>query len=459
MTTTVTAAPPSARVHGLDALRAAALTLGIVLHSLMPFVPGLPWLVTDERSSPLAGVVVFVIHLFRMVLFMLLAGYFGRMVLHRRGTGAYLRDRALRILLPLFAFWPVAVVPLVLLAVLDARLRGLPVPQPPADRPTHPLAAFDPGQLWFLAVLMQCVVVVVVVRALALRVLGHDRAGRWAARAGDVLSAPGGVLLAAVPYLVSLLLQGGPSGGIVQPTTLLPSLPPLTGYLGAFLVGWFLHARGAGAGAAQQHGAASPSAAAGVDSATGTAGTATPLATSERVRRSVDGTTRLGGQWPVHLGLAPLLSAAALLAGPAQVPVLAIHLLVALAGWTWVYGLVGLSARHLTRERAWVRYLADASYWAYLLHLPLLLAAEVVVAGLAWPVLVKLLFTWAVTAVVLLLSYDLLVRSTWLGRWLNGRRHPRVLARRRSPSGGSAAAEPGRRPPPVERSEGSRRRG
>ena len=52
-------------------------------------------------------------------------------------------------------------------------------------------------------------------------------------------------------------------------------------------------------------------------------------------------------------------------------------------------------------------------------------------ADLAWPIPVKLAVTWAVTAAVLLLSYDLLVRSTWVGRWLNGRRHPRVLLARR----------------------------
>src|SRR5690606_21825479 len=43
-TTTAAAAPPATRLHGLDSLRATALGLGIVLHSLAPFVPDLPWL-------------------------------------------------------------------------------------------------------------------------------------------------------------------------------------------------------------------------------------------------------------------------------------------------------------------------------------------------------------------------------------------------------------------------------
>ena len=39
------------RLHGLDALRAGALLLGIVLHGLAPFMPGGGWLVTDRYST------------------------------------------------------------------------------------------------------------------------------------------------------------------------------------------------------------------------------------------------------------------------------------------------------------------------------------------------------------------------------------------------------------------------
>ncbi|WP_198671605.1 acyltransferase family protein, partial [Desertihabitans aurantiacus] len=119
------------RLHGLDALRAGALLLGIVLHTLMPFMPGIGWLVVDSRTSVVAGIPVMVIHLFRMHLFMMLAGYFGRMVLHRRGSASYLRDRTLRILLPLVAFWAPAVLGLGLTAAAVAEWRGTPAPAPP----------------------------------------------------------------------------------------------------------------------------------------------------------------------------------------------------------------------------------------------------------------------------------------------------------------------------------------
>lgn len=389
-TTTAPSSTTSTRLHGLDALRAAALGLGIVLHSVMPFVPGLPWLINDSVSSGAAIVPMYVIHLFRMVVFMVLAGYFGRMVLHRRGVGSYVKDRLLRIGLPVIGFWPVAVLGLGILAGIGATYRGMALPEPPPSPAGTPavLVQFTPGQLWFLVVLLQCVLITVVGRALAVGVLGARRSAGIAERIGGLLSTPGGVLVATVPYGVCLLLQRDAQSGIIAPTTILPELAPLIAYLGAFLTGWFLHARG-------------------------------------------DALTRITGQWPVQLGLALVLTVVGFVLTPGQVS-LPVHAgVIALAGWTWTFALIGLCTRFLRRELPVVRYLADASYWSYLLHLPLLVGIEILLADQSWPILLKLIITWVISAIVLLGSYDLFVRSTWMGKWLNGHRRPRALGRLR----------------------------
>lgn len=376
----------STRLHGLDALRAGALGLGILLHSLLPFVPGMPWLISDSDSTPAAAVVTDWIHLFRMVLFMALAGYFGRMVVQRRGSRRFLKDRAMRIGLPVLAFWPLAVLPLGLLAALGAAMRGQEI-APPQPTPGTPgiLLLFTPGHLWFLVVLMQCVLISLAVRALTVRLLGREPAGQLARRIGDGLSSPAGVFLAAVPYLVCLLLQGTVMGGIHEPATILPSLTALTAYLGAFAVGWFLHAR------------------------TG----------------SLD---RIGLTWRVHLAAAVMATIAGWIIEPGQLP-LGVHAaMTALAGWTWTFALIGMSARFLHRESPAMRYLADASYWSYLMHLPVLVAIQIFLADLTWPILIKLVFTWTITALVLLGSYEGFVRSTWIGKWLNGHRRERALS-------------------------------
>ncbi|MFZ4733515.1 MAG: acyltransferase family protein [Pirellulales bacterium] len=94
----------------------------------------------------------------------------------------------------------------------------------------------------------------------------------------------------------------------------------------------------------------------------------------------------------------------------------------ALYPWLVSLGLVGLFHRWCTRERPAVRFLADASYWMYLVHLPLVIAGQGMVRDLTWPSAVKfLLLTLAVTS-ILLVSYRLVVRDTWIGRLLNGPR-------------------------------------
>src|SRR5699024_3450254 len=194
----VTGRAAPSRLHHLDAVRAGALLLGIVLHSLLPFEPGGMWLFTDSRSAEWTSETVFTIHLFRMVLFMTLAGYFARMVLHRRGAGAFLRDRAKRILLPVVVFAPIMVV-MVIATVIAGVALGL-IPEPAGAAPEQAtgqdpglLAVLNPSHLWFLLVLMEAIVITVAVRAVLLRVLGIDRTDAWAEGIGAALASPAGL--------------------------------------------------------------------------------------------------------------------------------------------------------------------------------------------------------------------------------------------------------------------------
>lgn len=398
---TARATPSSQRLHHLDAVRAGALLLGIVLHSLLPFEPGGMWLFTDSRSAEWTSETVFTIHLFRMVLFMTLAGYFARMVLHRRGAGAFLRDRAKRILLPVVVFAPIMVV-MVIATVIAGVALGL-IPEPAGAAPEQAtgqdpglLAVLNPSHLWFLLVLMEAIVITVAVRAVLLRVLGIDRTAAWAEGIGAALASPAGLLLAAVPYALGLLVQGVAMFGIIQPETIRPELAPTLTYLGAFLVGWFLHAPEGG------------------------------------MRRATSG-------WAWMLPAAIVLTIAAFLTGWFALDAGSGMLVIAaavqgLASWAWVFALIGLAGKLFSGGSPAVRYTADSSYWIYILHLPLVMAVGIALAPTGLPILVKLLITWTVSMVILVLSYDLMVRSTWVGAWLNGRRRPRAIFRAAAPA-------------------------
>jgi peptidoglycan/LPS O-acetylase OafA/YrhL len=95
--------------------------------------------------------------------------------------------------------------------------------------------------------------------------------------------------------------------------------------------------------------------------------------------------------------------------------------------WAFVAGVLGLFVdRCPGASRIW-RYLADASYWVYLAHLPTVVALQVAVGR--WPVHWSLKYPLivAVAVPVLFLSYHFLVRSTFIGRQLNGRTYPLTL--------------------------------
>ena len=89
-----------ARRPDLDALRAGAMLLGIVLHASLSFFPSF-WMVTDRQQSDVFGILFSAVHGFRMPLFFVMSGFFSAMLLHRRGRGALVKHRFQRVFLPL----------------------------------------------------------------------------------------------------------------------------------------------------------------------------------------------------------------------------------------------------------------------------------------------------------------------------------------------------------------------
>ena len=94
----------------------------------------------------------------------------------------------------------------------------------------------------------------------------------------------------------------------------------------------------------------------------------------------------------------------------------------ALYAWMMSFGCIGMFRSLLVRENKTIRYLSDSSYWLYLSHLPLTIFLQAVISDwpLPWPL--KLTLLSLVLTGFLLLTYDKLVRYTWVGRMLNGPR-------------------------------------
>ena len=101
---------PTNRRHDLDALRAVAMLLGIVLHASLAFFDA-PWPVQDTQKNAGLGIVFGLLHGFRMPVFFVISGFFTAMLWRKRGLTSLLRHRVRRIFLPfivgLFTIVPV----------------------------------------------------------------------------------------------------------------------------------------------------------------------------------------------------------------------------------------------------------------------------------------------------------------------------------------------------------------
>jgi hypothetical protein len=130
--------------------------------------------------------------------------------------------------------------------------------------------------------------------------------------------------------------------------------------------------------------------------------------------------TPLGRHWRIVLPLSLLVIFPAALATIERPPFSAT--LQPSFAWGMSLGLIGIFHRWMARPSAAVRWLADASYWMYLAHLPLVIILQSYACDLPWPALAKFTAVNVVTVVVLLVTYRWGVRFTPIGWLLNGPR-------------------------------------
>ena len=97
-------------------------------------------------------------------------------------------------------------------------------------------------------------------------------------------------------------------------------------------------------------------------------------------------------------------------------------LLQVLYAWLMTLGLLGLFESLLAKNRPWVRYMSDSSYWLYLMHLPLIILGQALLLRTDLPPLAEFILLTITTTAALLVSYHFAVRYTPIGTLLNGKR-------------------------------------
>lgn len=390
--------PAVERLHALDAVRGFALLLGIAFHATLSFLPGphQVWPVEDSHSSAALAVTFFGLHVFRMTAFFMIAGFFAHLTFHKRGVRAFIKDRVKRIGLPLLVGWPILFAAIIGVSIWAAVLaNGGVLPKAPQGPPAPPLA-FPLTHLWFLYVLLIFYAATLVGRWLVTKL---DARGGVAALADKVtaglMTNPLGPVALAAPLAIAFALHRPwlMWFGIPTPdSSLIPNPPAFVGFGVAFLFGWVLH-------------------------------------------RQAGLIRRLEGRWAFNLGFAVLLIGGCLSwlgVTPVVTPAaqswqtLAYGGAYALASWCGALGFIGLALRYLSKESPVRRYVADASYWLYLIHMPIVMALQLAVSRLDWPAEVKFAAILAIALPLMFASYELVVRHTMIGGVLNGRRVPKA---------------------------------
>lgn len=384
---------PSDRLYALDNLRAVMMWLGIVLHVAMIYtvqpMPA-PW--HDTQSSMGADAVLGIIHAFRMPTFFILAGFFVALLVERRGLVAMLKNRVLRLGAPFALLWPPLFVAISLCAMLFVHrmVRGTWGMDPTIVPviPGHP--KINTMHLWFIWILLWFCVA-----TFALTPLVKKVSQQWRQQLGRVFlgvaSSTFGLAMLALPLAV---LGLGYRGGFLIDSGAF--IPPLAEWLHNGLFYAF------GLALYQQRD--------------------TLLAHYQRCW------LQYGALGWVFIGISGVL-----VKMDHDQPGSIAHfeffsgLVYNLCTWFWSVGVIGLFARHMRRTSPVLQYLSHASYWVYLIHMPLTILFGALLFGEPLSVFTKIAINIATTTLIALLSYHFLVRSTPLGTLLTGKRYPFTL--------------------------------
>jgi glucan biosynthesis protein C len=353
--------PPRERNAGLDAARAIAMMFVVATHAAISFmVTPIGWAVQDGSQHLGVDLFVWVVRAFAMPTFFWLAGYFSRAVLVSDGIAGFLRNRALRIFVPL----AITLVPISLVvgAIWDwgreVTSRGAVAANIPKFQSSE-LEIFL-GHLWFLYYLLW----------LSLAALAIAGLARHLRVRVPVLAVPIAMTAGALLYLRALHTD--------TPLGFIPDLPILL-YMGGFFAwGWLVHAR--------------------------------PDELALYARRA----------WHALALAAPLLAVVivALARGLSVIESPPVYAIAAssLFSVALIVFLVGACVRYLSRPRPLLQLASRSSYWVYVVHLPVVVALQVVASQVDMFGPLEYIAIVAVTTAVCVGSYALASRVVPRGR-------------------------------------------
>jgi peptidoglycan/LPS O-acetylase OafA/YrhL len=365
-------APVNRRYHGLDILRACALILGLFFHAAIPFAenPYPLWIVYYEGKNWLYDTIMVSTHSFRMPLFFLLAGFFSALLYRKLSARNYVIARTKKLILPFIA----ALLIFTPLIIIEYMWVGFDTNPWETGNEFH-WKNYPIFHFWFLEILI-IITALVMIFFVSIKYFFpniHNSLQHFLEADSNKHQLSWNVLfLACLVFNGYLSWSNFPGDQFIDSFAIAQPLDKIFYYLCYFLIGWLLYRN---------------------------------TSLFDRVQRSVKMNLILGSialivllwvrYWLfVHKDEQLIMLG---ILGNIAVPIAAVYLSL---------GLFGFFTHEKFKPSATFDYLVRASYWIYLIHLPIILYLQVIMTGWPIPAFIKYVFIIAVAFLISCLTYS-----------------------------------------------------
>lgn len=383
------------RLQGLDALRAVATVLVVLLHAGVPYmttpIPHLAWPARDLHPSAIVDALSWCIECFIMPVFFVLAGFCSKAYLDSHGASRFLQGRTKRLLSTQLAAMFTVLPMCIFVWSIGWMIDGVYAPMGLSTFRLPPELEGEfcgVAHLWFLQnlyvyCLILCGMHVLRKRMASAASISNSLHSQMSRSLQGLFRSVWLPVLAAIPTAIILGFDTRIVLGFYQSFT--PVLTKLAYYGVYFSVGVLLYRHR----------------------------DCLPVHSRFAATYLTVASVMFAGALPlIHQHLTSELTG---------LPLMALVTLVSLFSWFVTLGLIGGFLQSNIGDGPVLRYLADASFWIYLIHLPLVTLTHVAIQKFAVPTEIKFLMA-AVTALGLsLMTFHAFVRNKWIGEFLKGR--------------------------------------
>lgn len=372
------------RIHSLDALRAIMMLLGLVLHSASTYGVldyGEAWPIKDPNATHISNdILSIVIHFFRMPIFFVVAGFFGAMLFYERQPLKMFKNRVSRIAYP-FIIFLLILSPIIIFSFNYTRsiFKGDEAAlETTLSLFSDPLV-FIPTityHLWFLYYLFLITLITLGLGLLFKKLPDLtntiNKVFSW------VIHKPAIRILffAALTFFLYVFIG---TQEVETSLSFVPNLNTFLFYFQFYIVGWVLF----------------------------------------KSKHLLDKMMRF--DW-----LCTMLGLITALIYLVKHDTFSFELLViikSISVWLFIFGITGLFIRYGSKHSPSMRYISDASYWVYLVHLPFTALFPSAIMNWPIPAFAKLLVVLISTTIICFVTYHYFVRTTFIGKFLNGRKY------------------------------------